>query len=205
MLLKCAYCGQVPPEGCTKGHVISKHLFSKLISGVNQIKVPECLDCKKIWEDAESHFRNIMIAIWNPDKILKDDRYEKMLRSLKKCDGKRRYDDLVQQILPGSTPNDRHVIFPAKDPRCNLILRRIVRGLVHYQNLGTAIADDLIICDVMRFQVPDAFKNEFTWHEISPDFFQYGYAMIQDQGIHSFWLFQFSRHIEFCGIVSANS
>ena len=141
--------------------MISKHLYPETLSKIHRITVPECIECKKIWDDVEPHFRNIMIAMWNPDKIVKDDRYEKMLRSLKECDGKRRYNDLVQQIVRGSKPSDRDVIFPARDPRCNLILRRIVRGLVHYHSLGTAIADDRVICDVMRFQIPDAFKHEF--------------------------------------------
>lgn len=199
----CAYCGKVGSS--TKGHVISENLYFESLRSAKRIKVPECLECKKIWEDAEPHFRNVMTTIWNPDQIEKDDRYEKMLRSMKKCDGKRRYDDLIQQIMPGSTPNSQDVIYPGRDPRCNLILRKIVRGLVHEHKLGTAIADDKVICDVMRFSVPDAFKHEFTWHEISSDFFRYGYATIQDQGIHSFWLLKFSRHIVFFCCVSESS
>ena len=70
----CAYCGTVKTPR-TKGHVIPQALYPVSLSQARRITVPECTDCKALWEDAEPHFRNIMIAIWDPDQAVKDNRY----------------------------------------------------------------------------------------------------------------------------------
>lgn len=200
----CAYCGTTEIER-TKGHVIPKSLYPDSLSSAKRITIPECTECKALWEDAEPHFRNIMIAIWHPEQIVKDSRYLSMQRSLEKCDGVRRFLDFTKLLVPARTPDgDREMIYPAKDPRINLILRRIVRGLCHYHELGSAISDIRVFCDVMRFKVPEAFQPEFRWHEIAPDFCRYGYAIIRDDTLHSFWLLQFSKHIEFFGTISTS-
>jgi hypothetical protein len=86
-----------------------------------------------------------------------------------------------------------------------LILRRIVRGLVHWHRLGTAIPDAGVVCDVMRWQIPPAFEPDFSWHTIAPDFVAYAYNHINDKDAHSFWLIRFSKHIVFTGHVSNRS
>ncbi|MCJ7600806.1 MAG: hypothetical protein MUO63_04785 [Desulfobulbaceae bacterium] len=144
-----------------------------------------------------------MIAIWDPEVIVKDSRYQSMQRSLKKCDGVRRFRDFTDQLVSVHTrTGEREKIYPAKDPRCNLILRRIVRGLCHHHGFGSTISDARVLCDVMLYLVPEAFQSEFTWHEIAPEFCRYGYKMICDESLHSFWLLRFSRHIEFFGTIS---
>jgi len=200
----CAYCGTTSVER-TKGHVIPRALYPDTLPNAQRITVPECLQCKSLWEDAEPHFRNIMVAIWNPDEVVNDSRYKSMQRSLTKCDGARRFKDFADQLVPVETPTGkREKIFPATDSRFNLVLRRIVRGLCHYHEFDSAVEDRRVICDVMKFQVPEAFEPDFTWHEISPNFFRYGYSIVEDDPLQSFWLLQFAQHIEFFGAVSAN-
>jgi hypothetical protein len=200
----CAYCGTTSCKR-TKGHVIPQSLYPASLLRARRITVPECIKCKSIWEDAEPHFRNIMISIWDPDHLAKDNRYDAMRRSLLKYDGRRRWSDFARSLVSIDTPNSqRDVIYPAEDPACNLILRRIVRGLCHFHELGTAIADDRVRCDVMRFIVPEEFRSQFTWQEIAPDFCRYAYAIVDDSDLDSFWLIRFSNHIEFVGIVEAS-
>ena len=197
----CAYCGSSKSPR-TKGHVIPKNLYP---TETNAITVPECSDCKAIWEDAEPHFRNIMMAIWNPEKMVKDNRFTRMQRSFKKCDGTRRLREFIDRIVPAPPPNQgREMLYPAKDPAFNLILRRIVRGLCHVNKLGSPVADNRVSCDVMKYDVPEAFKPDFTWSEIAPGFFRYGYVFLDRDNLHSFWLFRFSKHIKFFGYVSGN-
>ncbi len=184
--------------------MVPRSLYPDTLPQAQRITVPECTDCKALWEDAEPHFRNIMIAIWNPDRIVKDIRYESMRRSLLKCDGARRLRDFTDRLVSVDTPNgEREMIYPAKDRRFNLILRRIVRGLCYFHGLDSAIGDARVLCDVMRFRVPKAFQPDFTWNEIAPDFCRYGYTIVGDDNLHSFWLIRFSKHIEFFGAIAA--
>lgn len=200
----CAYCGTTDTER-TKGHVIPRSVFPDSMRDVQRITVPECTSCQAIWDDVEPQFRNIMVGIRNPEKIVPDSCYKNMRRSFLKCDGRRRLEDIAEVLVSVDTPNGpREEIYPAKDPGFNLILRRIVRGLCHHHDLGTAIADSRVTCDVMRFIVPEAFRPEFTWNEIAPDFCRYGYAILEDGNMHSFWLIRFSKHIEFFGTIAAS-
>jgi hypothetical protein len=200
----CAYCGTTEIER-TKGHVIPKSLYPDSLPNAQRITVPECMDCKALWEDAEPQFRNTMVAIWDPETVVEDSRWRKMQRSMSKCDGPRRYRDFIDLLVAQNTPKGkRHAIYPAKDPQCNLILRRIVRGLCHHHGLGSAIADSRVWCDVMQFSVPEAFRSEITWHELSPGFCTYGYTVLGDERFHSFWLIRFSNHAKsFCGAIAA--
>lgn len=200
----CAYCGKVA-EDTTKGHVISRSLYPDSLPNIQRITVPECPECKLIWERAESSFRNIMIAIWNPEQIEKDNRYEKMMRSFRKSDGHSRFRHFMNCLVSeSSSDGERDLIYPIKDPEFNLILRRIIRGLCHYHKIGTAIADDRVFCHIMQFQIPESFKFDFCWHEISPGFCCYAYAIINDNNLHSFWLIRFSQHIEFFATISVD-
>ena len=58
--------------------MIPQSIYPDSLPDAQRITVPECLDCKALWEDAEPHFRNIMIAIWDPEMIVKDNRYASM-------------------------------------------------------------------------------------------------------------------------------
>ena len=104
----CAYCGTTHTER-TKGHVIPRSLYPDSLPQAKRITVPECTDCKALWEDAEPHFRNIMVAIQNPDQIVKDNRYESMRRSFSKCDGQKRFKDFADLLVSVDTP-DGHVV-----------------------------------------------------------------------------------------------
>lgn len=170
---------------------------------VKRITVPECKVCKAIWEDAEPHFKNLILAIWNADALPLDTRVASMWRGFQQCDGSRRARDVYELIKTGTVNGAaREWIYPAQDARFNLILRRIVRGLVAKHSFGTAVPDDSVVCDVMRWEVPPAFETDFTWHTIAPNFFRYAYALSPDASLHSFWLLHFSKNLVFFGAVN---
>lgn len=178
-------------------------MYPDSLPQVKRITVPECDACKAIWEDAEPHFKNILLAIWNPDSLPTDNRVASMWRGFQQRDGKRRTRDLLSLIKSttvGTTTRER--IYPAQDPNFNLILRRIVRGLAAEHGLPSPLSDESVVCDVMRWEVPPAFVAEFSWHTIAPDFFQYAYTEAPDESLHSFWLLRFSKNLLFFGAVA---
>lgn len=169
---------------------------------VQRITVAECEKCKMLWEDAEPHFRNILLGVWNSDALPVDSRVEAMWRGFAAADGRRRAKELHALIKPlGSTAPGREVIYPAKDDQFSLILRRIVRGLAAKHRVGYAIPDKAVTCDAMLWEVPPAFEPTFSWHVVAPEFFCYAYATDVDETLHSFWLLRFSRHLLFFGAV----
>lgn len=198
----CAYCGSTEHRRI-KGHVISRNLFHEFLPvDTQRITVPECEKCKAAWEDAETHFRNVFVLIWDSLKLQNDRRLDKMRRSFQQPDGPRRWRDLVNQIVPANPPNGkREAIYPAKDPLCCMILRRIVRGLSHHHNLGSPIQDHLVEVGPMPYELPPAFEEEMTWHQLAPDFFKYGFCQIDDDDIRSFWVMFFSNHIRLFGVI----
>ena len=127
----CAYCGTKLVDR-TKGHVFPQSMYPDSMPNVNRITVPECYSCKAIWEDAEPHFKNTLLAIWNPDELPNDSRVQSMWRGINEKDGRRRARDLASQFRTveiGGAPRTK--VYPDEDPTFNLILRRIVRGLIH--------------------------------------------------------------------------
>lgn len=164
----CAYCGSTEHRR-SKGHVFSRHLFHELLpDSTRRITVPECEECKAAWEEAEAHFRNVFVLIWDSEKLQDDRRLAKMRRSFRKFDGPRRWRDLLNQIVPVNTPNgEREAIYPTKDPLCCMILRRIVRGLSHYHNIGSPIQDHLVEIGPMPYELPPAFEEEITWYQLA--------------------------------------
>ncbi len=205
MLIKqpCAYCGTTTTIR-TKGHVFSRALFPDNLPKAPRITVPECLTCKGLWDAAEPQFRNILVAIWNPEQLPIDSRAAKMWRSFEKS--KRLHREFIALMKPvGNLDDGRYTIYPAEDEDFSLILRRIVRGLAHWHGFDTAITDSRVSCDVMRWSIPPAFERKFTWHTIATDFISYTYKEIDDQYAQSFWLIRFSKQILFFGYVAQAS
>ena len=197
----CAYCGRTDLAR-TNGHVLSKNMYPNTMPTAQRITVSECTNCKKIWEDVEPHFRNILLSIWNAEALPVDSRVESMWRGFHAVDGRRRASELHALFRPANgTENDRKVIYPAKDEGFNLILRRIVRGLAAKHGLAYAVPDNAVTCDAMLWAIPPAFEAGLSWHVIALDFFSYAYASDLDGPLHSFWLLRFSQHLLFFGAI----
>ena len=197
----CAYCGRTDIIR-TRGHVLSKNLYPDNMLTAKRITVAECKCCEKLWADAEPHFRNILLSIWNSESLPVDSRVDAMWRSFDLIDGPRRASDLLS-LFPQNqiATKDRELICPANGESFNLILRRIVRGLAAKHGIGHAVPDKAVTCSDMRWPIPPAFEAEFKWHTIAPDFFRYAYVSGLEEPLHSFWLLQFSRHLLFFGAI----
>lgn len=198
----CVYCGSKIIKR-TKGHILPKSMYPDSLPNAKRITVAECLACKAIWEDAEPHFKNILLSIWNSEALPSDSRVKSMWRGFQEKDGQRRAKELLELFVPAQADGkDREIIYPAKDPKFNLILRRIVRGLSDKHKLGTSISDERVFCDVMRWKIPPAFEADLTWRVIADDFFRYAYSRLNYESMHSFWLLRFSKNLLFFGTVT---
>jgi hypothetical protein len=152
----CAYCGK-SSKPRTKGHVLSGSTYPKSLTSAPRITVPECLECKILWESAEPQFRNLLTGIWNSTALPEDSRTSKMMRSFQKCDGKKRACEVLKQIV---NTQEGYKIFPLKDECFNLILRRIVRGLSHHHGLESSVRDERVVCFPAKYEIPPAFRAQ---------------------------------------------
>lgn len=203
----CAYCGeyQLPRE---RGHVIQRSIYpSSVPSNVQRPTVPECVMCKKIWQDAETQFRNIVLVAGEPNNSVTELWSGPVIRSFDKPSGPRWLRDLTAQMVPVETAaGPRYAVYPDRDSRVMTVVRRIIRGLCHYHNLGTAIADCRVFAQVMRYEIPPAFWERFVPNNLGDQFCRYWYYDLraEDPDHHSSWVIEFFGRTKFFGIVSAN-
>lgn len=203
----CAYCGS-KDHPRHKGHVISQNLYpSNTPSTIQRRRVTECAECKKLWEDAEAQFRNILTVAGEPNDPVLELWNGSVARSFDHKSGARWVRDLAQQLVPVETVGGpRYAVYPDRDHRVMTVIRRIIRGLCAYHKLGTAIADCRVFAQVMRYQIPPAFWERFIAHSLGDDFCRYWYCDLQmeDPDHHSAWVIEFFGRTTFFGIVSAN-
>ena len=100
----------------------------------------------------------------------------------------------------------QYAVYPDRDERVMTVVRRIIRGLCHCHDLGTAIADCRVFARVMRYEVPPAFWERFEARSLGDHFCRYWFYDLQaeDPDHHSCWVIEFFGRTRFFGIVSAN-
>lgn len=199
----CAYCGKSDTPR-HNGHVISKSLYPSLTPNqVQRPTVPECETCKAIWTDAETQFRNILVIAGNPNDAVHE-KWDTVLRSFEKPSGRKWVLDLFDSMIPvDSGTGPRHMVYPYKDPRVNLVLRKIVRGLSAYHGLGETIPDENVWAGYVPDKLSYPIRNEMLHYNLGDTFVQYGYALFDDEiGIQSGWLIRFYGSRDFMGIIS---
>jgi hypothetical protein len=77
-----------------------------------------------------------------------------ILRSFEKPSGRRWLLDIWKQLIPIEIEEKpAFKVFPDRDPRLMLVVRKIIRELCHFHGLGTAIADDRVFARVLRWQI----------------------------------------------------
>jgi len=86
------------------------------------------------------------------------------------------------------------------------VVRRIIRGLCHYHKLGTAIADCRVFAQVMRYEIPPTFWQQFVPTSLGDQFCRYWYYDLRAEtpDHHSSWVIEFFGRTKFFGIVSSN-
>lgn len=201
----CAYCGLTnsPRE---RGHVIPVCMYPSATKlQIQRRTVPECLECKKIWQDAENQFRNVMVIAGTPNKAVMEQWEGPVKRSFKKPSGKKWAKALVDQMVAiKNTDDPRYKIYPANDPAVMLVIRKIIRGLCDYHKIATAISDKRVWADILRYPIPAYLKENMKWFSLGADFFEYAYEITNDEelNIHSSWYLCFYEQREFVGFVT---
>lgn len=200
----CAYCGS-NESARERGHVIPDCMYPLALDGrIQRRTVPECQKCKGIWQDAEAHFRNMIAISGAPNDLVLEQWSGPIKRSFGKPSGPKWLDELRSQMVPVETHDGpRHAVYPAKDKKVMLVVRKIIRGLCHYHKLGTSIEDSRVWADVMHYEIPPAFREEMTWHDLDGQFCVYGYSLLNDHefNIHSAWSLTFYGNREFFAVV----
>ena len=201
----CAYCGKSDTPRHS-GHVISKSLFpASTQSQIQRPTVPECETCQKLWTDAETHFRNLLIISGDPNQAVHE-KWETVLRSFEKPSGKKWVLDLYEAMIPTETESGpRQMVYPHKDHRVNLVLRKIVRGLSAYHGLGKSIPDENVWVGYVPDTLPHPVRTEMLNYSLGDDFVQYGYALFDEEiEIRSGWLIRFYGSRDFIGMISTS-
>jgi len=201
----CAYCGTTEFKR-ERGHVVPDCVYPpSLDPQVQRITVPECSRCKQIWQDAETQFRNIMMIAGEPNAQVRELWEGPVIRSFDKPSGPRWVADLLEQLVSVDTEDGpRHRVYPGRDQRVMLVVRKIIRGLCHKEGVATAVDDRRVGAVVMVYNIPEEFRREMTWRQLGNEFFRYGFAVLNDSeyGIHSAWSLTFFERREFFGAVS---
>lgn len=195
----CSYCG-TPGVGVTTEHVFPSCLYgpSKAGSKVQRLTIPGCEDCNNGWSEDEAHFRNMLTIAGEPNAAVRELWEGSMRRSFDKVDGPKRLADLFAQMIPVQTPSgERHMVYPAQDPRVVRVLRKIVRGLCHYHAVMTSVPEEVITVDVLKYVVPQEFLDYLRAFHREADIVQYRYQVIDMEGVHSVWLLGFFERRKF--------
>jgi hypothetical protein len=194
----CCYCGKLI-KNIEKEHVIPRCLYPKNydFSNVKMITIPACSECNRSFSDAEAHFRNIFTLISDPNNISRK-LFKKVRKSLYKVDGKKRLTDILNEIAV----NGGHwIIYPAKDEKVIVILKKIIRGLSCYYDLLYPIREKQVLVNFNKYIIPENFLNEMNYHHQGKDIIEWRYVVMNDKALHSFWLLRFFKKVEFYGFV----
>jgi hypothetical protein len=123
-------------------------------------------------------------------------------RSFHEVDGRRRLQDLLNRMVQVRVEGqDRWMIYPARDERVLRVLRKIVRGLSHFHGVESAVSEERVWVDVMKYRIPQEFVAEIKFHHREPDVCEYWYEAYDDGEQSSFWLLRFFERKLFIGAV----
>lgn len=201
----CAYCGKTKYSR-EKGHVIPQCMFpDDTEPRIQRPTVPECSECKKLWQKEENQFRNILVLAGDDPNSARREKWNGQIkRSFHKPSGHVWIKDLKDQMVPIKTENgNRHVIYPAKDPKVMVVIKKIIRGLCHYHKIEASISENRVWADVLKYRIPSALFKDMKSFDLGIKLLQYGYkvTMNNDPEINSYWYFKFYEKVEFIGIV----
>lgn len=203
--LPCAYCGR--QEGtCHGGHVIPACSYPEN-NKYEQIRVPECHVCKAYWQDDDARFRDVITLSGDANELASEKFFGPIKRSFTKPSGEKWRRALADMLVPVDVDGaPRHLIYPLRDERVMRIMKRIVRGLCHWHDLGTCITEAQVLVDVYRFTIPPVFRAEFKRESLNDNFCWYEHRDSRDcEGLHSTWVIEFYRRTRFFCLVSASA
>ena len=200
----CAYCGR-RTTGLEREHAIPRCLYplSRAKSRVQRITVPSCVACNRGWADDEAQFRNVLVLSGEPNAAVQELWETTARRSFHEVDGRRRLQDLLDRMVPVQVEGqDRWMIYPARDERVLRVLRKIVRGLSHFHGVESAVSEERVWVDVMKYRIPEELVADIKFHHREPDVCEYWYEAYDDGEVSSVWLLRFFERRVFVGSVS---
>lgn len=194
----CCYCGKLV-NNTEKEHVIPHCLYPKNydFSKINLITISACHECNNNFSDAEAHFRNIFTLISDPNNISRE-LFKKVIRSLYKEDGKKRLSDILNVAV---IKNDDLIIYPLKDEKVKVAIKKIIRGLCCFHNLLSPITEQQIVVDFKKYNIPEKFLKEMNYHHQGKDIIEWRYSIVNNKGLRLFWELRFFKKVEFCVFV----
>ena len=199
---KCAYCGA---PGGGQDHAIPKCLYpkSRATSRVQRITVPACSSCNRGWADDEAHLRNVLLLAGETNAAVQELWETTARRSFSEVDGHRRLHDLANTLVPVKVEGqDRWKVYPAKDERVVRVLKKTVRGLSHFHRVETAVAEERVWVDVMKYRIPDKFVREIKFNHREPDVCEYWYEALDEGELSSVWLLRYFEKRTFIAAVA---
>ncbi len=153
----CGYCGKLIKNiGKDKEHVIPSCLYPKNydFSNIKLITIPACRKCNNSFSDTEAHFRDVLTLISDPNNISRE-LFKKVRKSLYKVDEKKRLTDILDVVVV----KDGHwIIYPAKDEKVIVILKKIIRGLCCFYDLLYPITEKQILVDFKKYIILESFS-----------------------------------------------
>lgn len=203
----CAYCGR-GDTALEREHAIPRCLYpaSRAKSRVQRMTVPSCGPCNRGWADDEAHFRNVLLLSGDPNAAVQELWETTARRSFREVDGRRRLQDLVDRMVPVQVEgHDRWMIYPAQDERVLRVLRKIVRGLSHFHGVESAVSEERVWVDVMKYRIPEEFVADIRFHHREPDVCEYWYEAYDAGEFSSVWHLRFFERRVFVGSVSRMS
>jgi hypothetical protein len=202
-LRRCVYCGKIGQT--TKEHVVPRCFYppSKATSRVQRITIRACRPCNDGWADDEAHTKHVLLVAGEPNAAVQE-LWASALRAMTiHADGHRRLFDLAERLVPMTIDGrERHVIYPARDPRVVRVIRKIVRGLSAQHHIGTAVPDDRVWVDVLDPPPPPELLDSVELHHVERDIIEYWYDHSGEHPtIQSVWFVRLFERRNFVALV----
>lgn len=200
----CGYCGEV--TGNNHGeHVLPDSFYPSTTPGVVQRrKIPACFACNAEFQKDETHFRTIVSIAGPTFNSSRLEKWNESLTSMKRpvhgfAEGVSLLECLVPSGVNPVSGKPGVKVFPHRDQRVCKIVRKVVRGLMHYRDNTVILPDDHLLVDdgvevpaeyrdllEEDFFVPEAFESRVF------DFRQSERLMRETNGaINCIWLVKF--------------
>jgi len=202
------YCGKNTGPLGEGEHVVPKCLYPETTDPrIQRIKIPSCPDCNNSWEADEAHFKT-MLAMCGPNPTpAQAELWQRSLRGFDRgTHGLNEVHSISKQLVSSPILDARghpfRRVFPHKDPRVVRVLKKVVRGLAHFQT-GDIVADDRV--SVLPENPPfPAYQHELTDVFSLPEVFiarAFFPRLAGGLDLHSTWLLEFFGAVRFYGLV----
>lgn len=97
----------------------------------------------------------------------------------------------------------RWMIYPGRDDRVRRVVRKIVRGLSHFHAVESAVSEDRVWADVLKYRIPEEFVRATRFRHREADVFEYWYEAYGEGDLSAVWCLRFFERRVLVAAVSA--